>query len=292
MNIVVVISQQLPKIIFAVVSALLAYQLALLTWAIYPVEESSYRWAPPAKGARASVQQLNTQKLQDLSIFGLSTSAPDSVSVDKIEAVDDAEVPKTRLNVNLVGIVAASKPEYSSVIIEYRGQQDSYFIDSMIADTNAKVSEIYSDRIILMLNGQRQILMLDGLEQDNVRMENIAKQQASEVIPRKSSTPVKEIALNRAELLTNPGKLTDFIYISPVREGSEIKGYRVNPGKSPELFKQAGLKAGDLVVELNGVDLTDMSKAMSLMKEFSTMKEISLMVDRDGQLNELFFSIP
>lgn len=292
MNIVLVIPQQLPRIILAVLSALIAYQLALLTWAVYPVAESRYSWTPPAKGPRGNTAQLDTQALQDRALFGVAKSKSDSAVIDEIEITEENEIPKTRLNVTLVGIVAASQPQNSSVIIGYKGQQETYFIDSMIADTNAKVSEIYTDRIVLTLNGQKQILMLYGLEQDQARMENIEKQQASEVIPTQDTAPSAEIAFNREALLSDPGKLTDFIHISPVREGSEIKGYRVNPGKNAALFEQAGLKPGDLVVELNGVDLTDMSKAMKLMKELSTMTEISLMVDRDGQLNELFFSIP
>ena len=93
-------------------------------------------------------------------------------------------------------------------------------------------------------------------------------------------------------MLSNPSKLLDFIHISPVREGNQVKGYRVKPGKNATLFKEAGLQSGDLAVELNGVDLTVTSEAVRLMKEFPTMTEISLTIDRNGELNELFFSIP
>lgn len=280
----VVISQQLPKIILILISALIAYQAALLTWSLYPEEENAYEWIPPARTSAKNSTRLNTKKLQQQHLFGQfegSTRKQDSKSA-----------PKTRLNVTLVGIVAASDPLLSSVIIENKGSQDSYFVGSIITGTNAKVTEIFSDRIIITVKGQKQTLVLDGLEKDNKRMASIEKGQKKKNKKKRSSKKPKKIALDRKALLSNPGKLTDFIRISPVRKGNEIKGYRIKPGKDPSLFKEAGLKSGDLAVELNGIDLTDMSQAIGLMKEFPTMTDISLTVDRNGELNELFFKIP
>lgn len=276
----------LPKIVLAVICALIAYQVALLTWFVYPVKKSDYNWMAPAKTSTGKVVRLSTQKLQDQHLFGRYKD--NSIKIVQQEQTD---APKTRLNLTLVGIVAASEPELSSVIIEYKRVQDSYFIDSEIKDANATVTEIYSDRIIISVDGEKQTLILDGLEKDNKRMANIENGQASSK-PQSRTDKRKEIALDRNALLQNPGKLLDYIRISPVREDNQIKGYRVNPGKDAELFTEAGLEAGDLAVELNGVDLTDVGQAMGLMKEFPTMTEISLTVDRDGELHELFFSIP
>lgn len=276
----------LPKTILAVICALIAYQIALLTWSVYPVQENTYSWTAPAKTSTGKVLKLSTQKLQQQYLFGQYQN-------DKIKTVqqEQTEAPKTRLNLTLVGIVAASEPEFSSVIIEYKRVQDSYFIDSEINGTNATVTEIYSDRIIISVNGDKQTLVLDGLEQDNKRMANIENGQVSSK-NRKSESSRKELPLDRKALLKDPGKLLDYIRISPVREGNQIKGYRVSPGKDPGLFAEAGLEEGDLAVELNGIDLTDISQAVGLMKEFPTMTEMSLTVDRDGELHELFFSIP
>lgn len=276
----------LPKIVLAVICALIAYQVALLTWFVYPVKKSDYNWMAPAKTSTGKVVRLSTQKLQDQHLFGRYKD--NSIKIVQQEQTD---APKTRLNLTLVGIVAASEPELSSVIIEYKRVQDSYFIDSEIKGANATVTEIYSDRIIISVDGEKQTLILDGLEKDNKRMANIENGQASSK-PQSRTDKRKEIALDRNALLQNPGKLLDYIRISPVREDNQIKGYRVNPGKDAELFTEAGLEAGDLAVELNGVDLTDVGQAMGLMKEFPTMTEISLTVDRDGELHELFFSIP
>lgn len=270
-------------------SALISYQAALLSWSSYPASSDMYSsWTPPAKKTGRGAEKLNTQKLQLLHLFGeYEEVAGESGAI--------GATPKTRLNLTLVGIVAASKPEYSSVIIDYQGNQDSYFLGSTVTGTNAKVAEIYTDGIIVDVSGRKETLMLDGFEQDKKRMESIEKEQAAEAATVTKKPPQESsnnVAISRKEILSDPGKLTDYIKISPVREDDAIIGYRINPGKDPGLFEEAGLQAGDLAVELNGVDLTDMSQTMSLMKEIQTMTEISLTVNRDDELNEVFFSVP
>ncbi|WP_025564550.1 type II secretion system protein GspC [Psychromonas sp. SP041] len=281
----------LPKIILAVICTLIAYQSGVLTWSLYPVKETPYHWTPTAQKTENKAVALNTKKLQEQALFGQYKGENRQI----LNQEKPTEAPKTRLKLTLVGIVASSDAKLSSVIIEYKRIQDSYFIGSEIQDTDAIVNEIYSDRIIISVNGEEQTLILDGLEQYNKRMSTIEKGQevnnaSQDRKNRKKKT--REIDLDRDVLVENPNKLLDYINISPVRDGNKIKGYKVNPGKNPELFEDAGLQPDDLVIELNGVDLTDITQALGLMKEFPTMTEMSLTVDRDGELNELFISIP
>ena len=117
------------------------------------------------------------------------------------------------------------------------------------------------------------------------------KQYKKESLEKLIKKEVKTVKLNRQELLKNPGKLTDYIRISPVRGKWKGKGViELNLVKTGALFEQAGLKSGDLAVELNGIDLTDTQQAFTLMKEFPTMTDMTLSVERGGgQLHELYF---
>lgn len=268
-------------VISVVLSGLLAYQLALLSWSLSPVQELKYQWVAP-KVKTATGSQINTQKLQQQHLFGKQLSV--KTAPKKRNPVSVA--PKTTLNVILVGVVAASDPGASSAIISYKSKQDSYFIDSEIAGTAATVSEIHEDRVILDVNGALQTLMLDGVDAVKAQTDAVRNQETV-----KTKVKPVEVAIDRAAILKDPGKLTDYIRISPYRRDGSVVGYRLRPGKDRTLFDQAGLKNGDLAVELNGVDLTDMQQAFSLMKDFPTMTEMSLTVDRSGQLHELYLNI-
>lgn len=282
--------QKSSGFIALLLTAFVAYQLALLTWFFVPSENSGSQWLAPKVSSSQTENRLDTSGLQDQHLFGKTVKkAP---AVKKVVAVSDA--PKTKLNVTLVGVVAASSPAYSSAIIAYKGKQESYFIGSKITGTKATVSDIHSDRVLLDVDGTLQTLMLDGVEKLDKQQQRHELKGKEEVSKNKVAInhELKTVKLDRQALLKDPGKLTDYIKISPVRESGEIKGYRIKPGKDRTLFDQAGLKNGDLAIELNGIDLTDMQQAFGLMKELPTMTDVSLTVERGEQLHELYFSIP
>ena len=43
--------------------------------------------------------------------------------------------------------------------------------------------------------------------------------------------------------MADPGKITDYLNISPVQVDGRMTGYRLNPGSNPEFFNQSGLQA-------------------------------------------------
>ena len=128
--------------------------------------------------------------------------------------------------------------------------------------------------------------LLQQLQQAKTNQRNVQK------VDRRNSEFSDELANSRAELLADPSKITDFIAISPVQKDGEVAGYRLNPGKDAALFKQAGFQPSDLAKSINGFDLTDMGQALEVMAQLPELTEMSVMVEREGQLVEIMFSLP
>ena len=63
------------------------------------------------------------------------------------------------------------------------------------------------------------------------------------------------------------------------------------PGKNGEFFSASGLKAGDVAVQVNGFDLTIPSNAAQALQALKEQSEVSLLVDRNGEMTEILFSI-
>ena len=268
--------QKIVRPVVIVLSALLAYQLALFTWALLPEESVQYSWTAPNE--KSNTTQVSHQALLQLNIFGKKAKG-------QTQSHRNIDAPKTRLKVNLVGVVSSSDPLFSSAIISYKNQQASYFIGSKIQGANTEVSDILSDRVILNVNGAMQTLMLDQFS------------KSSAPIPQRRHASMRQgksvsLDVDRQSLLKDPEKLTNYIRISPYRKNKELVGYRLKPGRDKSLFEEAGFKRNDLATELNVIDLTDTKKAFSLMKDFATMKEITVTVVRDGQIHELSLNIP
>lgn len=82
-----------------------------------------------------------------------------------------------------------------------------------------------------------------------------------------------------------------YISISPVKNGDDIVGYRVAPGRDAALFNDVGLESGDIAVQLNGIDLSDPSSSAELMRIMNDPQELNLTVEREGQQYEIYIQL-
>ena len=63
------------------------------------------------------------------------------------------------------------------------------------------------------------------------------------------------------------------------------------PGKNPEFFQTSGLKSGDVAIQMNGYDLSVPSEAAQALQALKQQKDVSLLLNRNGELTEILFSI-
>lgn len=257
------------------------YQSALLTWQLWPTTSgSATSWQPTSSRASNQVNNYELNTLRQLNLFGKQATDKQAAVV-----VQNIDAPKTRLRLTLVGLVASSEPSRALAIIEYKGKQETYAIDDEIGSTNARLKQVNPDRVIIEYQGNLETLMLDGEEFSRESSQRPSHQTSTGKAPR-------DLSNLRKTLLKNPASITDYVRISPVRKNGKLSGYRVNPGKNRELFKEVGLKPNDLAVSLNGYDLTDTRQAMEVAKQLKDLTEMSLTVERDGQLHSIYLSMP
>ncbi|WP_298440632.1 type II secretion system protein GspC [uncultured Ferrimonas sp.] len=284
------------KLITAVLVLASLYVAALITWQLLPQPDSGNapKWKPSGH-SQTQVDSGSIEPLLALKLFGKADPKANKPAAPvERDLINDA--PKTTLRILLTGLVASSQEDRGIAIIESSGNQETYGIGDKIKSTNASLHEVYADRAIILNQGRYETLMLDGVEYTR---------EVSSETQRLRKAPVKDVRDNaavsgavaeaRQAMLSDPGKLTDFISISPVRdrEAGGMKGYRLNPGKKGrQLFLEAGLKPNDLAVSINGYDLTDLGQAALLMSELPQLTEASVMVERDGQLTQVLFSLP
>lgn len=234
--------------------------------------------------------------IENLNLFGRYNEQP-AAAKPVVEPEQITNAPKTSLSIQLVGVVASTAEQNGLAVIDSRGNQNTYSIGDKIKGTSASLKEVYADRIIISNAGRYETLMLDGMKYEAQTSANSQLQQAKANKPqridqRNNKQVAAELKQSRDELLADPSKITDYLSISPVRRDGQVAGYRLNPGKDRKLFAQAGLKANDLVKSINGYDLTNNAEAIALMAELPTLTDASLMIERDGQLVEIMFSLP
>ncbi len=287
------LQKTVPLLAALLLAVLLGLQLAKLIWLLVPAPEQGL-WVPrPAQPANATATQqrassINVAAIQQAKLFG--EFRPEAAA-QQAQAAEDA--PDTNLRLKLRGILAMEEPSESRALIEQtRGELTAYAIGMSIPG-GAKLHSIYVDRVLLERGGRLETLRL---EKDEVIDTSPRNSSASSVTMRSlggsaprilDSDTAAKLSTIRTELLNDPTKASQYLRVQPARSNGAMRGYRIYPGRNRELFKQAGLRPGDIVTSVNGVSLDDPSKSFQLLGDLSSAQQLSLQIERGGQLQSV-----
>ncbi len=283
--------KQLHLLVVVLLSLYLLAFAASMVWRIIP--EPTLSATPPVSATNTTVTAsgqsgVNVRRLQQLNLFGDATASPQPVETTQV-----TDAPETRLNLTLTGVVASTLEQAGTAIIENRNVQNVYGLGEKIEGTNATLQQVFRDRVIIRNGGQHETLMLDGIdyEQANRKRERQVVRAIEDDEP--DNRRLSEDAVEVTETLRgNPANFTDYISISPKTEDGQLLGYQVKPGKDPALFESAGLQAGDVIAQINGLDLTDLQQSQEALSELRNSQTIELTIIRDGEYATIYLDLP
>lgn len=290
--------QHQRSIHWVIVAVLVLYLLALsadLIWRIIPEPQPSAQNF--ANGAATSLEARgnnrsasNIAALQRLNLFGTANKKAEQT---KQPVVEDA--PETRLNLTLSGAVVSSSPNLGAAIIEHRGAQATYGVGDKIEGTNATLRQVQMDRVIIRNGVRDETLMLEGVDFNKANRERQQQtRSATATQPNKSKNTRGKQALSaeavaaRQQLKNAPDSFIDFISVAPYRENNQTVGYRVSPGKNPTLFNEVGLQRGDVITQINGLEVTSF-EALSALR---SSESLELTLNRKDEVITLYLELP
>jgi general secretion pathway protein C len=266
--------------------ALAGWLLGKIVWLMIPQTSEITPWRPSAGTviAGSNNDAIDFNALQNAHLFGQYTEQKPVI----IEQPVVKDAPKTRLNLTLVGAVASNQLQTSLAVIANRGKQATYGIGEEIEGTRATLKAVLVDRVIIENQGRDETLMMQGIEYNKLS-ESPQFRQAQAV--QQESGVGDKLEQIREEIAQDPKSVFKYISISPVKNGDDIIGYRVAPGRDAALFNDVGLESGDIAVQLNGIDLSDPSSSAELMQVMSDPQELNLTVEREGQQYEIYIQL-
>ena len=288
--------QKINVLIVLLLTVFLLSYAAELTWRFWPQSSdngnidklSSNKNTAPINANK----KLNLADVKRLNLFG-------DYSAEPVVEKEVTDAPVTRLSLTLTGVVASSVKDQGAAIIENRNQQQTYGIGEKIDGTNASLKEVYADRVIIKNGPASETLMLDGVDYNkNFSPSTSQPRQAPVTLLQPSNSGSERRTLSddaiqaSKELQDKPASFVDYIAVSPHRPNGDLSGYRVSPGKKPALFKAAGLKSGDVITEINGLDLTDMQQALEAMNMLKELQSLQMSVQRKDELITIYLDLP
>lgn len=269
--------RHLPAAVDVMLMVVIARLLAKLVWALVPTPaEAAWRPAPPPVVTTSATNAVDLNAITSAALFGIY--APPATPT----GTDLGSVPDTQLNLTLLGILADGRnPDQSRALIGTQGGDEKpYSVGDDIA-RGVTLQAIFPDRVILARGGQLETLRLDkDAPGSGSLLPGAAPAAPSEGV---SANAAASLAAIRTQLLADPSKVADYIRVQPVNSGNGINGYRIYPGKDRSIFTAAGLRPGDIVTAVNGVQLNDPGKSLQLLSDLSQSSQLNLTVDRGGQ---------
>ena len=286
-QIVAQLHKHLPGVATLLLTALIGLQVSKLVWLLVPLPEPAPASVAPApqNGNAVSARSRNINQLTSAHLFG-RFQREDTV----VATVADA--PDTNLRLKLRGILATDDAKRSRALIEAaNGELLSYAIGSDVPG-GAKLHSIHPDRALLSRGGRLETLRLEKdapIPDGSVVTTATAGLtrgvgSAAQILGSDTAAKLTDI---RNTLLEDPTKASNFLRLQPARVNGAMKGYRIYPGRDRELFREAGLRPGDIVTAVNGISLDDPARGLQLLGDLSTASQINLQIERGGQAQSL-----
>jgi len=93
------------------------------------------------------------------------------------------------------------------------------------------------------------------------------------------------------QLTTNINQYMTQVRLIPFFEGNKSAGYRIAAIRPGTTFEQLGFQGGDVLQQVNGLDVSSPEKLYTIFQNLKDEKKVSVNILRQGQKNTLTYEI-
>lgn len=231
------------------------------------------------------------------------------------QAVDSGLPTLSDLNMQLMGAMVASNPEFSMALLRDESSDATMIMSTgdFIQGT-IEIIEIRRDRILLSRGGRTEYMLMNqtlgGAPTSATRTSGVTRPRAAAKAlaptlgkaPRVNSATqgaVKKVSDNQYELkrgaldkqLNDPKALAEQGRIAPNFKDGKRDGLKL-VGLSPNsVYSQLGIQSGDVLQSVNGKKIDTTSQAMDLFEQFKSSGEVTVEIERRGQKKRMQYKI-
>ena len=163
---------------------------------------------------------------------------------------------------------------------------------------DAEVTEIGWRHIVLRRNGQDELLVvppnlgIDGVAASTTAVSSARAAADDDASIRKIGDDKYLVAQAEVEhSMSNLSELFTQMRAVPNMQDGKTNGFRLFAIRSGSLFQKIGLQNNDVVQRINGIDLNDPGKAMSLFQDLQGETRLAVDIVRGGEPRTLSYEI-
>jgi len=287
----------------------LSHSVARLFWLIIPsptIPPATLTLVAPSTqgGATGASGQVDIAQIKNLSPFG-DTAVAEVAPPAEVQPVTqgiETDAADTQLNLILRGVLGSNQEKSGRAIIASGDRADVYAIgDTLPVGNNVTLAKVLDGRVIINNNGSFESLWLFKEDPNAPKLATSFSGAQSNTgwtppsgytdVPPQQQPPVyvdKSPVADSPRFGADPTvaaavkTLADVVAMSIYREGGQVVGYKIRPGRNAEVFNSLGLQTDDIVTAVNGVSLSSPGKIMEIYKSMGSATSANLEIRRSG----------
>lgn len=258
---------RLPDVVAAVLIVLIGVRAALLVNSLA---------GPPASETLANITPApvrNTLDVPSILRANLFGQAPPSAG---------GGTPVTSMQLVLGGVVAAPDEKLGVAMI---GATASNIEIKKVGDPlpgGATLHAVHVDRVLINRGGSIEALVLPAL---------VPSSGAPQPARPPANATAASVARIEQSLRGNPGAINQVMTRTLVIDKGVMQGVRVSPGPNAAAFTRLGLRNGDIVTAINGLELNDEARSREVFDSLSGAAEARVTVNRNGTSQEITLNL-
>lgn len=179
----------------------------------------------------------------------------------------------------LTGIVATSDPAVGYALLGPNGRPAIFHATGTAIAEGIVLRRVYPDRVELERSGGIETLVLPRQALTGFPLAQFASATAPE--PELAPTPDPQTIASR--IASESDRLAAVVQLEPLMSGDRLRGIVVEPGATPEMLAQLGLKPGDVIHHVDGILITELDRLDFLRKALASGNPVRVSVTRPGE---------
>ena len=246
----------------------------------------------PASHQEAEVKVSVPAMVEQIRASGIFPLPPDPLNMSGTGA--DAPPPRAPLNLasklTLLGVVIGDREGVAVIVEELSSKRQLFFrLHDQIQDVG-EISEIRRDGMVVRQGDQQEFLALAASLIEKPPPPPAIAEKAAVPVPR---SPVRTV-LDRREVEQAMGDLPKVLTQAravPYLVNGTINGFRLDYIAPSSFYEKIGLKYGDVLQQVNGVEIRDPGTMLTLFQQLRSEKTVKLDVLRNNQRTAMTFDI-
>ena len=238
--------------------------------------------APAAKAAGRKVQAVSDADQYDAivkrNLFKVETEKKETPAAASPEPV---KLEPTKLKLALWGTVTGSFVVWAVIEDKSARQQALYQVGDMVQ--GARIKKILRHEVILNFQGKDQVLEMQA---------DLSGKPAAPPLVNTAGSAAGSMVQNQptaGPMLENAKEIMRQIKFRPYFSQGVPDGLMVYGIRPDSIFRQIGLRNGDIVKDVNGTPIVTAADGMNMLMEIQETQEIGMTVLRRGKTVDLSF---